>query len=36
VITERTVMRHVEHLLAKPGVRSRTQIAVRVVEHGAA
>jgi non-specific serine/threonine protein kinase len=36
VITERTVMRHVEHILAKLGVRSRTQIAVWVVEHGSA
>ena len=31
-ITERTVMRHVEHILAKLGLRSRTQIAVWVVE----
>ena len=32
-IAERTVMRHVEHILAKLDLRSRTQIAVWAVEH---
>lgn len=32
IITERTVMRHVEHILAKLGLRSRTQIAVWYLE----
>lgn len=34
-ITERTVMRHVEHILARLGLRSRTQIAVWVLENAA-
>jgi non-specific serine/threonine protein kinase len=33
IIAERTVMRHVEHILSKLDVRSRTQIAVWAVEH---
>jgi non-specific serine/threonine protein kinase len=34
VISERTVARHVENILAKLGVPNRTQIARWVVEHG--
>ncbi len=33
-ITERTVMRHVEHILARLELRSRTQIAVWAVTRG--
>ncbi|GAB2645441.1 LuxR family transcriptional regulator [Prescottella soli] len=34
VISQRTVQGHVEHVLAKLGFNSRTQIAAWVVEHG--
>jgi predicted ATPase len=36
VVAERTVFRHVEHILAKLGFRSRTQVAAWVVERRAA
>ena len=34
VITEKTVGSHVEHIMTKLGLRSRTRIAVWAVEHG--
>ncbi|WFR72499.1 response regulator transcription factor [Prescottella defluvii] len=34
VISQRTVQGHVEHVLAKLGFNSRTQIAAWVIEHG--
>ncbi len=34
VITERTAAAHVEHILDKLGVASRTQIGIWAVEHG--
>ena len=36
VITEKTVGSHVEHIMTKLGLRSRTRIAVWAVEHGMA
>jgi DNA-binding NarL/FixJ family response regulator len=34
VITERTAENHVQHVLNRLGLRSRTQIAAWAVEHG--
>jgi DNA-binding NarL/FixJ family response regulator len=34
VITEKTVGSHVEHIMTKLGLRSRTRIAVWAIEHG--
>jgi predicted ATPase/DNA-binding CsgD family transcriptional regulator len=36
VITEKTVGSHVEHIMTKLGLRSRTRVAVWAVEHGMA
>jgi predicted ATPase/DNA-binding CsgD family transcriptional regulator len=36
VITEHTAMRHLEHILSKLGLRSRTQVAAWAVAHGVA
>jgi predicted ATPase/DNA-binding CsgD family transcriptional regulator len=34
VVAERTVVGHLEHVMAKLGLRTRTQVAVWAVEHG--
>ena len=34
VITEKTVGSHVEHIMTKLGLRSRTRVAVWAIEHG--
>ena len=34
VITEKTVGSHVEHIMTKLGLRSRTRVAVWALEHG--
>ncbi len=34
VITEKTVANHVEHVMTKLGLRSRTRVAVWAIEHG--
>jgi DNA-binding NarL/FixJ family response regulator len=36
VIAERTAERHLENILAKLGLQSRTQVAMWAVEHGIA
>jgi non-specific serine/threonine protein kinase len=36
LVTEHTAMRHVEHILSKLGLRSRTQVAAWAVAHGVA
>ncbi len=36
VITEKTVGSHVEHIMTKLGLRSRTRVAVWAIEHGVA
>ena len=36
LVTEHTAMRHVEHILGKLGLRSRTQVAAWAVAHGVA
>jgi len=33
-ISERTVGSHVDHIMTKLGIRSRTRVAVWAVEHG--
>jgi non-specific serine/threonine protein kinase len=34
VIAEKTVANHVEHIMTKLGLRSRTRIAVWAIQHG--
>ena len=34
VLSERTIAKHVENILSKLGVASRTQIATWAIEHG--